>query len=278
MWVILGLLCLSPPLQWTLNGIGYPSGLMRYTASSLWWLDSWQSGNKINFYNIILKNNKIKSLPKQINEPITKTTRRKTNLKKAKKKQRKIKTPQNDIHTHQKIQHQNKHVCVCVCVKLPKRSVTSSVTWIYVRPIWTYNLMKRTVNNIHSLRKFDLGAKTPLLVKRYVKLPNRTMHVTRTAKCCHNKRQYRKCHHVTLFSKEVVVTMPKLTKEQRHNATGRLQAGANQSDITRHMGVCRATINRLWVYYNNTGSTKVRPIESNHPSPRSIHLVDANSG
>ena len=52
--------------------------------------------------------------------------------------------------------------------------------------------------------------------------------------------------------------MPKLT-EERHNAIGRLQAGANQGDFARYMGVCRATINRLWVRYTNTESTRDRP-------------------
>ena len=32
-------------------------------------------------------------------------------------------------------------------------------------------------------------------------------------------------------STKVDVTMPKLTKEQRHNGTGRLQEGVNQEDV-----------------------------------------------
>ena len=40
------------------------------------------------------------------------------------------------------------------------------------------------------------------------------------------------------------------TEEQRHNSIGRLQAGANEGDVARHMGVCRATTNRLWGCYN----------------------------
>ena len=63
-------------------------------------------------------------------------------------------------------------------------------------------------------------------------------------------------------STEVNVTMPKRTAEQRHNANGHLQAGDNQGGVARHMGGGgggRATINRLWVRYDHTGSARDRP-------------------
>ena len=109
---------------------------------------------------------------------------------------------------------------------------------------------------MESLRKFHLDAKTQLLVQLYVKVTNHTLHVTRVFKCCHSlhvvtssqrgtEDSIGKYHHVR-FPPEVDLTSPKLTEEQRHNATGRLQAGANQGDVARHMEVC--TINRLWLH------------------------------
>ncbi|XP_041371578.1 uncharacterized protein LOC121385107 [Gigantopelta aegis] len=50
--------------------------------------------------------------------------------------------------------------------------------------------------------------------------------------------------------------MPKLTGEQCRNAVGCHQASVNQGDVARHIGVCRVTISRLWIRYNNTGSTR----------------------
>ena len=62
------------------------------------------------------------------------------------------------------------------------------------------------------------------------------------------------CHS---FSPEVDVAMLKRTEEQSHCATGRLQA--NQGCVAQHMEVCRVTVNRLCVRYNNTGSIRDRP-------------------
>ena len=64
-------------------------------------------------------------------------------------------------------------------------------------------------------------------------------------------------YHIRI-STEVNVTMSKFT-EQRQNATERLEAWANQDDVARYMGVCRAVINRLWMRYNNTGNSLDRP-------------------
>ena len=66
-----------------------------------------------------------------------------------------------------------------------------------------------------------------------------------------------KCDHVS-FSAEVEITVSKL-REQCPNGIGRVYAEANPGDIARHMGVCRAITNRLWVCYKNTGSTRDRP-------------------
>ena len=53
---------------------------------------------------------------------------------------------------------------------------------------------------------------------------------------------------------------PKRIEEQSQNAIGRLQAGANQVDVARHMEVCRATTGFVCgVCYNNTGSSRDRP-------------------
>ena len=52
--------------------------------------------------------------------------------------------------------------------------------------------------------------------------------------------------------------MPKRIDEERHSAVGRLQVELNQSDIVWHMGACRATVNRLGVGFNSTGSTRHR--------------------
>ena len=68
-----------------------------------------------------------------------------------------------------------------------------------------------------------------------------------------------KCHHVRFST----ILMPKRTDKQRHNDNGRLQTGANQSHVSRRVGIWR-----LWVRYNNLGNTR----------PRSIHPVDAPSG
>ena len=58
------------------------------------------------------------------------------------------------------------------------------------------------------------------------------------------------------FFTEVDVTMPKVTEKR---TIVRLQTGENQADVARHMWVSRATVNRLWVRYANTGSTRDRP-------------------
>ena len=52
---------------------------------------------------------------------------------------------------------------------------------------------------------------------------------------------------------------------QLNNAIGRLQAGANQADIARHMG--------FWCV-----TTKVVSTESDHPNPTLIYPVDGPSG
>ena len=57
-------------------------------------------------------------------------------------------------------------------------------------------------------------------------------------------------HYVTVFQQRLTFTIPKLI--EHHNATGRPQAGANQSEVARHMGFCTATINRLWVRHTYT--------------------------
>ena len=53
--------------------------------------------------------------------------------------------------------------------------------------------------------------------------------------------------------------MPRLTNDQRNNAIGRLQQGATQAAVARHFNVSRATINRLWIRHNATGSVADRP-------------------
>ena len=47
------------------------------------------------------------------------------------------------------------------------------------------------------------------------------------------------------------------------------------SDILRI--ACRSTINLVWVRYKYRGSNKFGPTDRDHPSPRSIHPVDAHS-
>ena len=115
-----------------------------------------------------------------------------------------------------------------------------------------------------SLPKFDLRVKTQLLVTFYVTLTNHTLHVTRVA-ICHNLHaitslhrglndRISKSHHVS-FSPEVDVKMPKLSEAQRHIL---LDAEPGWRCPTNEGGCCTATINRIRVCYNSTGSTRDR--------------------
>ena len=94
-----------------------------------------------------------------------------------------------------------------------------------------------------------------------------TLLVTRVATCCHNfhaltslhmdvKDSIGKRHLVTTFPQRLTLQCRNL---QKNSATMLLDAynqGRTKGDVARHMGVCRASIDRR---YNNTGSTRDRP-------------------
>ena len=53
--------------------------------------------------------------------------------------------------------------------------------------------------------------------------------------------------------------MPRLSEDQRNNAIGRLQAGEIQTHVSRVLNVSQSNISRLWVRYQQQGSTHDRP-------------------
>ena len=58
--------------------------------------------------------------------------------------------------------------------------------------------------------------------------------------------------------------MPRLSKIERERAVGMLMLGTSQIDVGRRFGCSRATINRLWRRFQQTGSTADRP-RPGHP-------------
>lgn len=55
------------------------------------------------------------------------------------------------------------------------------------------------------------------------------------------------------------IAMPRLSRAQRENALGRLQAGQSQTNVARALHVAPSTISRLWDRFQTTGSTADAP-------------------
>lgn len=67
------------------------------------------------------------------------------------------------------------------------------------------------------------------------------------------------CEKHPVFIGFVLVTMPRLSEDERNRALGMLQAGMSKVDVARHFGCHRNTIQALWRRFQQLGNVRDRP-------------------